>query len=62
MYCTDCGAHMACYEGETNCPDCKRYEIEEEAARALDEAVRLRQLEAEMAAAAEGPAEGELSF
>jgi hypothetical protein len=40
-----------------------RYEVEQEAAQALDEAVLLRRAEAETAAAAEeGPAGGELPF
>jgi uncharacterized Zn finger protein (UPF0148 family) len=58
MYCPECGSRLECFDGEPYCPDCTRYEIEREAARALDEAVRLRRAEAEWAAAGEGPADG----
>jgi uncharacterized Zn finger protein (UPF0148 family) len=57
--CPDCGGPLACFEGEHYCPDCTRYEVEREAQQATAEAVLLRQAEAEMAAADDGPAGGE---
>jgi uncharacterized Zn finger protein (UPF0148 family) len=43
MYCEHCGGPLACFGGETYCPDCSRYEAEEQARQADDEARRLRE-------------------
>ena len=56
MHCPECGGPLACFEGERYCPDCTRYEVEELARQAAAEAVLLRQAEAEMAGADDGPA------
>ena len=40
--CECCGSRLACFEGETYCPDCCRYEAEEQARQADDEARLLR--------------------
>jgi hypothetical protein len=63
MYCTECGGRLECFEGERYCPDCTRYEVEEAARQALDEALVLRTAEAAGARPdGSGPAAGELPF
>jgi uncharacterized Zn finger protein (UPF0148 family) len=62
MHCTDCGAPLACYEGEHYCPDCTRYEAEELARQADEEARVLRQFQAQADQADEGPGGDELPF
>jgi uncharacterized Zn finger protein (UPF0148 family) len=56
MHCEDCGGPLACYEGEFYCPDCTRYEAEELARQADDEARVLRQFQAQADHPDEGPA------
>jgi uncharacterized Zn finger protein (UPF0148 family) len=41
--CDCCGGPLASFEGESYCPDCWRFEAEEQARQADDEARRLRQ-------------------
>jgi uncharacterized Zn finger protein (UPF0148 family) len=62
MHCEHCGSPLECFEGEDYCPDCLRYEVEELAAEAAEEAARFRRAEAEWAGADEGPPGGELPF
>jgi hypothetical protein len=56
MYCTCCGGPLACFEGERYCPDCTRYEVEELARQADEEAHQLRQVQAQADQPDEGPA------
>jgi uncharacterized Zn finger protein (UPF0148 family) len=60
MCCTDCGGPLACYEGERYCPDCTRYEVEELARQADEEARAIRQAPA--AGLEEGPPDDALPF
>jgi hypothetical protein len=53
---------LASYEGERYCPDCTRYEVEELARQADDEARVLRQFQAQADQADEGPAGDALPF
>jgi uncharacterized Zn finger protein (UPF0148 family) len=57
MHCPECGSRLECYEGQRYCPNCTRYEVEEQARQALDEALALRAAEAKAAAAVDGPAD-----
>ena len=41
--CEHCGGPLACFEGETYCPDCSRYQALQLAEEADDEARLLRQ-------------------
>jgi uncharacterized Zn finger protein (UPF0148 family) len=62
MHCESCGGPLASFEGERYCPDCTRYEVEELARQADDEARVLRQAQAHAGQADEGPAGDELPF
>jgi uncharacterized Zn finger protein (UPF0148 family) len=55
--CEDCGSRLACFEGETYCPDCTYYEALELAEEADDEARLLRLTPAPAGAEGEGPAD-----
>jgi uncharacterized Zn finger protein (UPF0148 family) len=57
MHCDCCGGPLASYEGEHFCPDCTRFEIEELARQADDEARILRQFQAQAEQTYEGPAD-----
>jgi uncharacterized Zn finger protein (UPF0148 family) len=39
MYCDHCGEQLACFEGESYCPDCSHWEAVEEMEAATDEAL-----------------------
>jgi uncharacterized Zn finger protein (UPF0148 family) len=62
MNCDECGGALACYEGEHYCPDCTRYEVEQLAHQADDEAHLLRQVQAQADQPDDGPADDELPF
>ena len=54
MYC-ECGTRLVCFDGESYCPDCTRYEAEELARQADDEARLLRQAQTHAARPDESP-------
>jgi hypothetical protein len=62
MHCDYCGAALECFEGERYCPDCTRYEVEEQARQADGEAAAFRAAEEQAACQVEGPADGAYPF
>jgi hypothetical protein len=52
-----CGSRLACFEGESYCPDCCRFEALQLAEKADDEARTLRLAPAPAGAEGEGPAD-----
>ena len=60
--CPHCGAPLASFEGETFCPDCTAWTIEQAALEALDEALACRAAEAAALALPEADAGDELPF
>jgi uncharacterized Zn finger protein (UPF0148 family) len=50
MYCDQCGEPLACFEGETYCPDCSYWQTVEQMELATDEALaKLANVEPESA-------------
>jgi uncharacterized Zn finger protein (UPF0148 family) len=55
MNCENCGSSLESYEGECFCPECTRYEVEELARQADDDARVLRLALAEAEPFDDGP-------
>jgi hypothetical protein len=62
MNCEHCGGVLECFEGEPYCPDCTRYEAEEQARQADEEAAAFRAAEEQAARQVEGPADDAFPF